>query len=192
MAAAGHTGDIVTVRRGLSDPDPAVRGAALNGLCRLGHLKEAELMAGLADESAAVRRRAAEVSWRSGLTAAIVVPLLTARLADENEVVEATCYSLGELQATEAVESLGEIASHHEDPLCREAAVAALGAIGDPAGLQFVLVGLKDRPPVRRRAVIALAAFEGDEVEEALTAALSDRDWQVRQAAEDLLGARPT
>jgi hypothetical protein len=36
--------------------------------------------------------------------------------------------------------------------------------------------------------VLALAAFEGDVVETALTRALDDRDWQVRQAAEDLLG----
>jgi hypothetical protein len=34
--------------------------------------------------------------------------------------------------------------------------------------------------------VIALAAFEGDEVDAALERALADRDWQVRQAAEDL------
>jgi hypothetical protein len=35
--------------------------------------------------------------------------------------------------------------------------------------------------------VLALAPFDGPEVEEALRAALEDRDWQVRQAAEDLL-----
>jgi len=35
--------------------------------------------------------------------------------------------------------------------------------------------------------VLALAAFEGDEVEAQLHAALTDADWQVRQAAEDLL-----
>jgi hypothetical protein len=35
--------------------------------------------------------------------------------------------------------------------------------------------------------VIALAAFEGPEVDAALRRALEDRDWQVRQAAEDLL-----
>ena len=39
-----------------------------------------------------------------------------------------------------------------------------------------------------RRAVLALAAFEGPEVDEALQAALEDKDWQTRQAAEDLLG----
>jgi len=40
---------------------------------------------------------------------------------------------------------------------------------------------------VRRRAVLALAPFDGPEVDEALRTALEDRDWQVRQAAEDLL-----
>jgi hypothetical protein len=34
--------------------------------------------------------------------------------------------------------------------------------------------------------VLALAPFEGDDVEEAIERALTDRDWQVRQAAEDL------
>jgi hypothetical protein len=36
--------------------------------------------------------------------------------------------------------------------------------------------------------VLALAAFEGPEVDAALRRALGDRDRQVRQAAEDLLG----
>jgi hypothetical protein len=34
--------------------------------------------------------------------------------------------------------------------------------------------------------VLALAPFDGPEVEAALAAARDDRDWQVRQAAEDL------
>ena len=50
-----------------------------------------------------------------------------------------------------------------------------------------MLAACRDRATVRRRAVIALAAFEGPEVDAALRTALDDRDWQVRQAAEDLL-----
>ena len=46
---------------------------------------------------------------------------------------------------------------------------------------------LTDRPTVRRRAVVALAAFDGPEVETALQQARQDRDWQVRQAVEALL-----
>jgi HEAT repeat protein len=79
------------------------------------------------------------------------------------------------------------MAAEHEDALCREAAVAALGAIGDEAGLPALLAATTDKPAVRRRAVLALAPFEGPDVDAALQRALTDRDWQVRQAAEDLL-----
>jgi hypothetical protein len=37
---------------------------------------------------------------------------------------------------------------------------------------------------------LALAPFEGEEVEAALQLALKDKDWQVRQNAEDLLNPR--
>jgi HEAT repeat protein len=47
---------------------------------------------------------------------------------------------------------------------------------------------LEDKPQIRRRAVIALAAIESPESDAALRGCLTDRDWQVRQAAEDLLG----
>jgi len=86
------------------------------------------------------------------------------------------------------VGALMAVAADHEDPLCREAAVAALGAIGDEAGLPAILAATGDKPAVRRRAVIALAPFEGEDVDAALQRALEGRDRQVRQAAEDLLG----
>ena len=72
---------------------------------------------------------------------------------------------------------------------CAKRAVAALGAIGDPRGLPTILHGCADKPAVRRRAVLALAPFDGEAVDAALQAALVDRDWQVRQAAEDVLRA---
>src|SRR5437588_591086 len=74
----------------------------------------------------------------------------------------------------------------HDDALVREAAVAALGAIGDELGLPAILAATADKPAVRRRAVLALAPFDGPEVDAALARARSDHDWQVRQAAEDL------
>ena len=86
--------------------------------------------------------------------------------------------------------ALGRAATDHDDPLVREAAVAALGALGDPSTLPVVLAACDDKPAVRRRAVLALAAFDGAEVEARLALALTDRDWQVRQAAEDLPVAR--
>jgi HEAT repeat protein len=78
------------------------------------------------------------------------------------------------------------LATDHADPLVREAAVAALGAIGAEAGLPAILAATTDKPAIRRRAVLALAPFEGPEVDAALARARTDRDWQVRQAAEDL------
>ncbi len=81
-------------------------------------------------------------------------------------------------------------ATLHVEPLCREAAVAALGSLRSPAGLPAVLAALEDKPAVRRRAVVALAGFDGPEVDAALAKAAGDVDWQVRQVAEDLGGYR--
>ena len=68
------------------------------------------------------------------------------------------------------VDLLASIAAGHPEPLCREAAVAALGAIGDEAGLPAVLAACHDRPAVRRRAVIALAPSTGRSVDAARSA----------------------
>jgi HEAT repeat protein len=133
-----------------------------------------------------VRRRACEEAGRHPDVACDLVAALD---DPEPAVVEAAAWALGERgdrAGAAAVAQLSVIVTEHDDPLCREAAVAALGAIGDPAGLPAVLQGTTDRPAVRRRAVLALAPFEGPEVEDALERALNDKDWQVRQAAEDL------
>ncbi len=163
-----------------------------------------EVSAALADPAPEVRRRACEVAGR--LRMVELAPQLTDALADGTPgVVEAACNALGELgelaedgptagaagNAMAAVEALGLTATGHADPLCREAAVAALGSLSAPAGLPAVLAALEDKPSVRRRAVVALAGFDGPDVDAALTRAAHDRDWQVRQAAEDLLGQRP-
>ena len=60
-------------------------------------------------------------------------------------------------------------------------------ALGNPDGLQSILVATEDIATVRRRAILALAPFDNDETKKALNKALEDRDWQVRQAAEDLV-----
>ncbi len=116
---------------------------------------------------------------------------MVALLSDSDSgVTEMACWAAGERSdvADLTVALLNGIASGHEDALCREAAVASLGSLGHEAGRAVVLAALMDRPPVRRRAVLALASFEGPDVEAALERALRDRDWQGRQAAEDLLG----
>lgn len=85
------------------------------------------------------------------------------------------------------IRRLCEVATGHDDSLCREAAVAALGALGHRDGLPAVLEACDDRANVRRRAVLALSAFEGRRVTAMLTRLTEDRDLQVSQAAEDLL-----
>jgi|TARA_Y100000310_G_scaffold259878_1_gene268713 HEAT repeat protein len=116
---------------------------------------------------------------------------MVALLSDSDSgVTEVACWAAGERSdlADLTVALLNDIASDHEDVLCREAAVAALGSLGHEAGRPVILAALTDRPPVRRRAVLALAAFAGPDVEAALERAIGDRDWQVSQAAGDLLG----
>ncbi len=182
-AVAGHLGDGATARALLLDPDPVVRATALGALGRMGQAGATDIGTALADPSPAVRRRACQVG------AGVPEVDLVAVLDDEDAgVVEMAAWALGERAgaAAGAVARLATVAGTHEDPLCREAAVAALGAIGDERGLPAILAATHDRPAIRRRAVIALAPFSGPEVDAALSAALNDRDWQVRQAAEDL------
>lgn len=183
-AVAGHAGDAATARSFLDDPSPSVRATSLGALARAGGLTDDDLRRALADPDTGVRRRAAsEARHRAGVD---LVPLL-----DDPEplVVEAAAWALGERATADppTIDRLSQVAVDHDDPLAREAAVAALGAIGDDAGLPAILQATRDRPAVRRRAVLALAPFEGPEVDAALERALTDRDWQVRQAAEDLL-----
>jgi HEAT repeat protein len=155
-------------------------------MARAGGLTATDLAAGLGDPAPAVRRRAAELAAAIPGTDA---PSLLPVLADEDPaVVEAAAWASGEREPPEpgVVGRLAGIVADHEDPLCREAAVAALGAIGDDEGLAAILGATTDKPAIRRRAVLALAPFEGPEVDAAIARALTDRDWQVRQAAEDI------
>ena len=184
-AQAGHAGDEGAARRSLADPSPRVRATALAAMARLGRATAADVQAALADPDPLVRRRGCTVAV--GVPGVDLLPLLG---DDDPLVVENAAWALGERSPAPAgaVDALARVATSSADALCREAAVAALGAIGDPAGLPTILAATADKPAVRRRAVLALAPFEGPEVEEALRRALDDRDWQVRQAAEDLLG----
>jgi HEAT repeat protein len=189
-AIAGHQGDETSARPALTDPDAGVRATALGALARIGRLTVADLETALADTSADVRRRAIAAAVTAHLDRAAAA-VLGALDDPDSSVGEVAAWALGELSDRPAgtVAALAATAVGHHDALCREAAVAALGAIGDPTGLDAILAATHDKPAVRRRAVLALAPFEGPEVEAALAAAAQDRDWQVRQAAEDL-GAR--
>lgn len=188
VALAGHRGDTATIREHTDDPDWKVRTSALLALARAGTLEPSDLDRASSDPRPEVRMTAAELASRTA------EPSLVALLADPDpRVVEVACWSAGERVPPEpgTVNRLGAIATSHPDALCRESAIAALGAIGDDAGLAAIIGGLEDKPAVRRRAVVALAPFEGPEVDAALARARHDRDRQVRETVEELFGAVP-
>jgi HEAT repeat protein len=211
---AGHRGDRREAARLTADPDPTVRAAALGALLRLGELDDDALVRGLGDSDAGVRRRACSLAGRradaggadpgvadpgvadpgvadDGVADDVVIDGLARATADrDSSVVETAAWALGEFGprcGPEAIAELGRVARDHSSPVCREAAVAALGAVGHPDSLAVVLAALDDTPNIRRRAVIALVAFDDPLVDEGLRRCLEDRDWQVRQAAEELL-----
>ena len=193
VALAGHTGDVDGARRGLVAADPAVRAAALGALERLGVLVDGDVMLALTDDSAAVRRRAATISARHP-----GVDLLVTLSDRDSTVVEVAAWACGEREVVSdaILDRLVELATlASADALVRESSVAALGAIGDDRGLDAILTATTDKPAIRRRAVLALAPYldpkhdRASEIAAALERALTDRDWQVRQAAEDLVPA---
>jgi HEAT repeat protein len=183
VIVAGHRGDVATILEHVADHDGAVRAAALTALERAGSLTDDLVIGAFDDAEPAVRRTAAELAGKR--PDIDLRPLLH---DDDPTVVEIAAWACGE-QVTvggPVLTTLISLATESAEPLVREAAAASLGAIGDPLGLPAVLAACGDKPHIRRRAVLALAPFEGDEVEAAIDRALADRDWQVRQAAEDL------
>lgn len=187
VVVAGHRGDVEAARRGLDDEDPVVRASALGALARIGTLDDSDVRRALDDEAPEVRRRACELA-----ASRPSVSLHGALHDDDPTVVEVAAFACGEqIEHVDVVDDavlhrLIELTTTAEDPLVREACAASLGAIGDERGLPAILAACADKPHVRRRAVLALAPFDGPEIDAAIDRALTDRDWQVRQAAEDL------
>lgn len=184
---ASYEGDVDTVTAALTHPEGEVRMSALTGLRRLGQLTAEVLERFVNDDSADVRRIVAQLS--AEFASVNIVPLMNDA---DVFVAEMAAWALGEREhATDTeIDALIIASETADEPLVREAATASLGAIGDERGLPAILRACTDKPAIRRRAVLALAPFEGDLVDRALQAALNDRDWQVRQNAEDMLRPR--
>lgn len=198
---AGHTGDADTALELWEDPDAAVRAAALGALARCSALTSRVATAAMSD-TATVRARLAD------LFAAPDVPIddesgdflaegLEALLRDgEPTVVEPAAFAAGERYGMDTgveppppvADALREVAASHDDLLCRESAVAALGSWARAQDLDVVLEATTGKPALRRRAAVVLAAHLDDERAVAALRRLSeDRDWQVREVSEVLL-----
>jgi HEAT repeat protein len=184
---SGFNGDISTAQAGFASTQPDVRASALRSLHRLNALTSEQLQIAITDTASEVRRTAAEF-------AAPFHDVSIHHLIDDADVfvAEMAAWSLGERVPVtdEELQHLIDRTTSHEEPVVREACAAALGSIGDVRGLPAILQACEDKPAVRRRAVLALAPFEGEEVDAALQKALEDRDWQVRQNAEILVHPR--
>lgn len=185
VAEASLSRDYAFLRRAL---ETSTRPEVLAGIIRA--LFGGEIKLGDGELLELIKRTTSrEVAVEVATTYGTISEKLTGILLEDPDplVVEAACFAAGEGATSVHRQTLENIALHHDDPLCRESAIAALGAIGDPASLEVVLVALGDRPYIRRRAVVALAAFDDPRVEAALLAATKDRDSQVKALAEDLL-----
>lgn len=172
---------------GLSSPVPRHRVLALRAGCRRGLLGTNHWLAALMDSDVDVRREALTLLGHERIDSDVLYEAIVSCLDDADAlVVDGAIFAIGEHVYVPAVERLSEIALHHDDARCRESAVAALGEIGDDRGRHAVLAALDDKPPVRRRAIVALSNFEGPDIDAALKKASEDRDWQVRAAVDQL------
>jgi len=176
----------------LNDTAAVVREAALATVVKLNLDAGQHIVNAFNDDDHGVRKRAIELVIDLSDNQDYISKILVLLDDSSTFVVETVCWVIGEIgnnyeNVAEVVSKVSQIALNHDDSLCREAAVACLGSLGHIDGLATLLRVLDDKPNVRRRATLALAPFEGPEVEEALKRKLKDRDLQTRQAAEDLL-----
>lgn len=163
------------------------RVLALRGLVRLNLMTPTRWRQTLGDPDPDVRRDALEQLAHAPLEDDGVLDVVLELLNDDDAlVVDAAAFALGEHAYVGGVEQLCVIAKDHDDARCRESAIASLGAIGDDRAREVILGALRDKAPIRRRAIVALANFEGPDIDAALETASEDRDWQVRSAVTQL------
>lgn len=180
-------------RAALGDRDPAVRRTAL--LTASTRTEGDELVAlvgaALTDSDASVRHDAAEIAGRHPRAAALLQAHLGRMLNIDEDAHcrEAAAFALGESADASAAHALVAALGDETSPLVREAIAGALGALGQPSTVGTVIALTSgEKPAVRRRAVVALAAFDDAGADAAIeTAAASDRDRYVREAAEWLI-----
>jgi hypothetical protein len=184
LVAACLSAELETLRTAVRHPHARARILGLRGLARANALTDDDWSRLCSDPEAEVRRETlAEMGPRGACR--IATAQLIALLGDPDPLVaEAAAYVAGECHVGECESALMDMVSSHEDARCRETAVVALGSLGKDSSRATIVAALVDKPTVRRRAVVALANFEGDDIEEALDRAAEDRDWQVRSAVE--------
>jgi len=189
LRASFHPSDEGTALlvRTLRSPEARHRVLALRGLVRLSLMTNALWREVLKDVDVNVRRDALQQLAHSELEDASLLDDVIAMLDEDDAlVVDAAAFALSEHLYVPAVVPLCITAGEHDDARCRESAIASLGAIGDDRARATIIAALQDKPPIRRRAVVALSNFEGPDIDAALEEAGEDKDWQVRSAVAQL------
>jgi HEAT repeat protein len=180
---ASYANDEQRVREFLNNPAPRLRASALSALVNMEAACEQDGRMAVQDPEPIVRIRACELAPK--LPGADYKRLLSDK---EYTVIEAACFAVGEMSDGHAVPKLQAIALKHKEPICRESAVAALGAIGVSKAIPCLIEKLNDSHNIRRRAVLALSVFiDDDDALAAIRSRSDDRDWQVRQIVETIL-----
>jgi HEAT repeat protein len=176
-----------TITTGLTASNARQRVLALRAGARQNVLSTENWSHAFSDADVEVRREALNLFAHQELHDTNLLEQILGLLSDGDAlVVDGAVFALGEHLYIPSVEALCAIASSHDDARCRESAVAALGEIGDDRARSTILGALEDKPPVRRRAIVALSNFEGPDIDAALEKASEDRDWQVRAAVSQL------
>ncbi len=180
----------------LTEPWPALRGAALRAVATIDREGFVLLLSGLdPDPHWTVRAALAEVLGT--LPAEASVGRLTDMLGDEDKrVIPAVLASLVRLETPE-VERLLLERLKDSDPGVREAAARHLGTLKPSAATDALreayTAGLADSGNEARAAALSALAAYGAGAVETLKGALGDRDWAVRvHAARLLAGIEPS
>jgi HEAT repeat protein len=209
IAAAAALGAIGA--RAYDEVHTLIAGHGLGGpigpyLCRVlgacGRADDRRLLLGaLRDESAVLRRAAADALASLGSDPAVTEALVFA-LSDESiSVRAAAARALGALAAAGAVPALAAVAlgsSHEgggrdEEPAVRAAALRALGLIGDPAALPALRALAANADGALASIALEMLGRLGTAADEpVLLAGLAHDDTEAVKAAVRALGARPS
>jgi len=175
----------------LSNPTPALRGAAFGALARVDRDTFLSTLAGLdADRDWTVR--VAVANALATLPAERSVPRLTVMLQDSDQrVIPAVLAALAAVKAPNAERILIDRLKTG-DVVVRGAAASALGDLKPTSAVQSLIDAYRGSAPdreygARASALGALAKIDPAAARPVLVEALKDRDWPVRIRAAELL-----
>ncbi|MBI4301625.1 MAG: HEAT repeat domain-containing protein [Chloroflexi bacterium] len=178
---------VLPLREALRDQNEWVRWTACWALGQIGDKEAAAQIAPLLrDQNESVRQKAAEVLGM--LAEAVAVESLVEAVGSDSSrwVRLFAAWALGRAKDKRALKPLVK-ALRDKEWNVREKAAEALGEMGEKAIEPLAAALKKDNIYVRRSAVAALSKIGGPQAKEVLRQALKDKDWAVREQAQEAL-----